>query len=539
MSHYPSVYPSEINYRPGRIQSLNAEQEIVLKQSWAALLNYWGYDVKISTKDIQNKNAFVASTLTQELTRVSTNASNATTTSLKKKKSFFGRKRPEVEVVGVVSEERAKRLRNSHLEEYTKVELVSEKLRYLYVDYYGEGSVDEDGSENSNVEDSDASSIETFYSANTSFDTCIDEAEKQPLSSKQSTTHSIEQSSSSEFLATVKPNKEVFPFMKQYNPKVLHNSMMTFCRNDLFDNVLLRYVRARKYVVPDVIKMFANSLDWKTKGYKANELVDEGDAPAYVRGTHKGFVKNFTVSKSVIRGHDKNKNPLFMFQSRKHFAADSPLPETERFALLIIEWCRLFLREVNESVDTCTVMFDLTGFSMKNADNAPVKFLTAMFEAHYPESLGIVIIHNAPWIFSTVWNIIKNWLDPGVARKIHFTKGFEDLNKHIDAEFIPVELGGKDDSDKNYDHPSEEHTRPFKVKDARYIELKKERNELHMKFLETTKKWVESANSDVSSQYLRDKIYLSYQLSDNYIELDPYVRNPGIYDRNGSLKLRN
>lgn len=532
MSQYPSVYPSEVNYRPGRIQSLNGEQEIALKQSWAALLKYWGYDVEMSIQDIHTKNAFVASTVTQELTRVSTNASNATTSSLKKKKSLFGRKRADVEVPGVVSRERTNKMKNSHLERYSKVEKVSESIRYLYADHYGEISDDEEGSNN---EKSDAESIETFYSTMTSFNTNED-LEKESLPAKQWT----KPSSASQFSgSTVKTNKDIFPFMKQYNPKVLHNSMMVLCRNDLFDNVLLRYIRARKYLVPDAIRMFANSLDWKTKGYKPNQLVEEGDAPAYVRGTHKGFVKNFTVGKSVIRGHDKNDNPLFIFQSRKHFASDSPLEETERFALLIIEWCRLFLREVNESVDTCTVMFDLTGFSLKNADNAPVNFLTAMFEAHYPESLGIVIIHNAPWIFSTVWNIIKNWLDPVVASKIHFTKGFEDLNKHVDAKFIPVELGGVDDAETSYTRPSEEHTRPIKAKDARYRQLKRERHELHMKFLDTTKKWVESSNSDVSSQYLKDKIYLSYQISDNYIELDPYIRNPGIYDRNGTLHLRN
>lgn len=553
MSQYPSVYPSEINYRAGRIQTLSADQEIALKQSWAALLKYWGYGVEISTKDIHSKRAFVASSVTQELTRVSTNAS-VSTASLKKKKSFFGRKRADVDDQNVISDERTNKLKNSHLERYTKVDEVSDHISYLYIEHYGEitdSEDDGDGFEDS--EDSDVESIETFYSAMSTLDVSGGEVvpssrqapSKPPRISisasksslrKQSTT----KSTSSQFTGpTVKTNKDIYPFMKQYNPKVLHNSMMSFCRNDLFDNVLLRYIRARKYVVPDAIKMFANSLDWKTKGYKANELVEEGDAPAYVNGTHKGFVKNFTVSKSIIRGHDKNKNPLFIFQSRKHFASHSPLEETERFALLIIEWCRLFLREVNESVDTCTVMFDLTGFSMKNADNAPIKFLTSMFEAHYPESLGIVIIHNAPWIFSTVWNIIKNWLDPVVVSKIHFTKGYEELNELVDPKFIPSELGGDDDADNTYVHPSVKHTRPARAKDAKYRELRKQRHELQMKFLETTKKWVESTNSEVSSQYLKDKIYLSYQISDNYIALDPYVRNPGIYDRNGTLVLRN
>lgn len=30
----------------------------------------------------------------------------------------------------------------------------------------------------------------------------------------------------------------------------------------------------------------------------------------------------------------------------------------------------------------------------------PVKFIIQCFEANYPECLGILLIHNAPWIFS-------------------------------------------------------------------------------------------------------------------------------------------
>lgn len=32
-------------------------------------------------------------------------------------------------------------------------------------------------------------------------------------------------------------------------------------------------------------------------------------------------------------------------------------------------------------------------------DYVPVKFIIMCFEANYPESLGVVLIHNAPWVF--------------------------------------------------------------------------------------------------------------------------------------------
>lgn len=536
MDKYPNVYPSDVSYRPGRVQSLTSDQEIVLKQAWAVLLKYWGYEVDLSTQDIHNKQAFVASSVTHSpsLTAVSTAISTAElrAKTLKKKKSFFQRKKAEAEPETPISTRRQKQLANSGSESYVEITEVSKSVQYIFSEHYKEGLHHQEDLEE------DTSDVESFYSALTTVE--VSNAEETEV--KQKTGKVTEESVVVREVSSgleVQTHQSIFPFMKKYDPKTLHNSMMTFARNDLMDNLVMRYIRARKYLLPDSIKMLANSLDWKVKGYMANKLLLEGDAPSYVNGRNKGFVKNFTVGKSCIRGHDKNGNPLFFFQSRKHFAHDSPLEETEQFALVLIEWCRLHLREVNESVDTCSIVFDLSGFSLKNADNAPVKFLTAMFEAHYPECLGIVVIHNAPWIFSTVWNIIKNWLDPVVASKIHFTKGFDEINKFIDAEHIPADMGGDDDLGNAYDCPTEEHTLPPLTKDDTYRQLRRNRDELHMKFIETTIKWVESTNLDVSSRYLKEKILLSYQLSDNYIELDPYIRNPGIYDRRGTLKLRN
>lgn len=36
---------------------------------------------------------------------------------------------------------------------------------------------------------------------------------------------------------------------------------------------------------------------------------------------------------------------------------------------------------------------------MANMDYTPVKFMIKCFEANYPESLGAVLVHKAPWLF--------------------------------------------------------------------------------------------------------------------------------------------
>jgi hypothetical protein len=73
-----------------------------------------------------------------------------------------------------------------------------------------------------------------------------------------------------------------------------------------------------------------------------------------------------------------------------------------------------------------------------------VKFLVTCFEAYYPETLGSCLIHRAPWVFSTVWNLITPLLDPVVASKIHFTKNLEELTHFVERNVLPGNLTGEE-----------------------------------------------------------------------------------------------
>lgn len=49
--------------------------------------------------------------------------------------------------------------------------------------------------------------------------------------------------------------------------------------------------------------------------------------------------------------------------------------------------------------DKACLLFDMTGFSLRNVDFHMVKFLAEVFEARYPETLGLTLIHKAPFAF--------------------------------------------------------------------------------------------------------------------------------------------
>lgn len=47
------------------------------------------------------------------------------------------------------------------------------------------------------------------------------------------------------------------------------------------------------------------------------------------------------------------------------------------------------------------LIFDMSGFTLANMDYVPLKFIIQCFEANYPESLGAILVHDAPWVFKS------------------------------------------------------------------------------------------------------------------------------------------
>jgi len=154
------------------------------------------------------------------------------------------------------------------------------------------------------------------------------------------------------------------------------------------------------------------------------------------------------------------------------------------------------------------------------------------FEAHYPESLGVCLVYKAPWIFQGVWNIIKGWLDPVVASKIHFVRNIEDLSDFIEKDKIWKELGGPVDWEYKYIDPVEGEDELLKHADERN-KLLEERANIVREYEDATWTWIFSSSNE--SRQVRHEI--AKKLRQDYVKLDPYMRAKTVYDRVGYTKL--
>ena len=95
---------------------------------------------------------------------------------------------------------------------------------------------------------------------------------------------------------------------------------------------------------------------------------------------------------------------------------------------------------------SCTIM-DLKGVGVTRIPTVYgyVKQASAISQDHYPERLGKLYIVNAPWGFSTVFGVVKGFLDPVTVSKIHVLgSGYQkELLAQVPAENLPSALGGK------------------------------------------------------------------------------------------------
>jgi len=130
-----------------------------------------------------------------------------------------------------------------------------------------------------------------------------------------------------------------------------------------------------------------------------------------------------------------------------------------------------------------------------------------------------------------IWNIIKGWLDPVVASKIHFTRSATDLEQFIPKSQIVKELEGDDQWEYKYIEPVPGENDIMEDTETR-DRIQEERNEMVGRFEEVTKRWI--AGEDV----VEERNSVASELNANYWKLDPYIRARTLYDRTGTLGER-
>ncbi|KAK8097865.1 uncharacterized protein PG998_013351 [Apiospora kogelbergensis] len=319
----------------------------------------------------------------------------------------------------------------------------------------------------------------------------------------------------------------------EMSPEEIRSALWAMVQAEHPDGLFLRFLRARKWDVDKAVTMLVATLQWRTKVMHVEEILRDGEGLALEEESSTGdsatqrrgkdFMFQMRAGKCIVRGVDKSGRPVCIVRVRQHFQRDQSEEVLKRWVVYVIETARL---AITPPCDTAALIFDLTGFGMGNLDYVLVKFIIECFEANYPEMLGKVMVHKAPWIFTGIWKLVSTWIaDPVIANKISFTANTKELSQYIDPEGLPKELGGKDPWEYSYVEPITDEN--AKMRDT----VTKEQLLAARAFEEATRQWI-SKPKDEDTKTRRNELAARI-IKENYWQLDPYIRARSLWDRIG------
>ncbi|WPH01519.1 Hypothetical protein R9X50_00436500 [Acrodontium crateriforme] len=332
--------------------------------------------------------------------------------------------------------------------------------------------------------------------------------------------------------------KQFQDLIKSQSPEAIRAAAWSFIKHDNPDDGVLRFLRARKWDVNAAVVMLMGALHWRTQTAHLDDdimLKGEGGALAVTQSTSatstekklaEDYLNQLRMGKSFLHNTDKEGRPIAYVRVRLHRSSQQSNQALERFIIHFIETSRFVLKP---PVDTATIVFDMTNFGLANMDYTPVKLIIQCFEANYPESLGAILIYKAPWIFQGIWRVIRGWLDPVVAGKVHFCSNIKELEAFIAKDKIIKELGGPEDFEYKYVEPVEGENAKLLDTTTRDA-IQDERNKLTEAFDRATVQWVRGGNDGT------ERTRLASLIEANYWKLDPYIRARSVYDRNGTIR---
>ncbi|KAL1916977.1 uncharacterized protein VTP21DRAFT_5174 [Calcarisporiella thermophila] len=217
------------------------------------------------------------------------------------------------------------------------------------------------------------------------------------------------------------------------------------------DYLLLRFLRARKFDLALSLLMFTKYVQWRNE-FQVDELVstfvfNEIDKVAQHYPRYYHMTDRFDRPIYIEHVGSINLQQLFKVTTEermiKHFVVGYEsllnwrLPACSKLA--------------GQRIEQCYTILDLKGIPLRQAPSLLgfIKRISSIAQDYYPEMLGKLVIINAPLLFSSVWSMIKPFLDEVTVNKIVILGGKyqQELLKDIDPENLPKFLGGNCECD--------------------------------------------------------------------------------------------
>lgn len=168
-------------------------------------------------------------------------------------------------------------------------------------------------------------------------------------------------------------NKQFFETLANSTPESIRATIWSMVKHDHPDALVLRFLRARKWDVDKALVMLVSTMNWRAAEMHVDDDIMKKGEEAMIelsksidpkeKQLGEDFMAQIRMGKSFIHGVDDKGRPICVVRVRLHHQGEQCEESLERYTVYLIETCRMFLRP---PVDTATIMFDMTGFSMAN-----------------------------------------------------------------------------------------------------------------------------------------------------------------------------
>ena len=216
--------------------------------------------------------------------------------------------------------------------------------------------------------------------------------------------------------------------------------------------IILRYLRANKFDEEMSIAHMKRNIVWR----KENGVLELNDKlPDEILGCSVRAYMTFLPHWQC--GFDKTGRPVVYKQygsfENTLLQDHCSLEAVTRYHIweqeILCKLCHIQSRKRGQIVETSFAIMDLEGMAIRQVTSdflSIVKAFAAIDQAQYPETLGKLMIINAPSLFPYVWRGVKSFLDPVVTSKIQIFGGPSTwqpvLFDLIGKENMPANYGG-------------------------------------------------------------------------------------------------
>ncbi|EGF84362.1 hypothetical protein BATDEDRAFT_22348 [Batrachochytrium dendrobatidis JAM81] len=228
--------------------------------------------------------------------------------------------------------------------------------------------------------------------------------------------------------------------------------------------LLLRFFKKHKFSMANTQAALIAHIDWRLT-HNLSQLCFEMLSPRTVEYLQKGL---FQFWKTDLKGL-----PVLHITPR-HFIPSSDGTELEDLRLCVIfilEVGRRWIQSLNQNDPSiapasalsdlsslkastcsnepvpiffqCTVVVDLSGFGMSNINYELLPLFLEIFQKHFPQFIGQVLVLNYGWIHAGIWSVLRTGLSADATEKLRFISTPE-LIDYIPPECIPISVGGLD-----------------------------------------------------------------------------------------------